>query len=115
MVARRLADLRLRRHYGVYALAVHRRNQNLMSKMDDLIVQVGDTLLLEGAPADIQRLADEMNLLDVSKPKERAYRRGHAHCRWHHDWDCCIIRVGDRADFDAGHCWHGDCVSDPLH
>ena len=40
-----------------------------MSKMDDLIVQVGDTLLLEGAPADIQRLADEMNLLDVSKPK----------------------------------------------
>ena len=78
MVARRLADLRLRRHYGVYALAVHRRNQNLMSKMDDLIVQVGDTLLLEGAPADIQRLADEMNLLDVSKPKERAYRRGQA-------------------------------------
>ena len=78
MVARRLADLRLRRHYSVYALAVHRRNQNLMSKMDDLIVQVGDTLLLEGAPADIQRLADEMNLLDVSKPKERAYRRGHA-------------------------------------
>ena len=78
MVARRLADLRLRRHYGVYALAVHRRNQNLVSKMDDLIVQVGDTLLLEGAPADIQRLADEMNLLDVAKPKERAYRRGHA-------------------------------------
>jgi len=71
MVARRLADLRLRRHYGVYALAVHRRNQNLMSKMDDLVVQ-------EGAPADIQRLADEMNLLDVSKPKERAFRRGHA-------------------------------------
>jgi len=78
MVARRLADLRLRRHYGVYALAVHRRNQNLISKMDDLIVQVGDTLLLEGAPSDIKRLADDLNLLDVSKPKERAYRRGHA-------------------------------------
>ena len=78
MVARRLADLRLRRHYGVYALAVHRRNQNLISKMDDIIVQVGDTLLLEGAPSDIQRLADDLNLLDVSKPKERAYRREHA-------------------------------------
>ena len=78
MVARRLADLRLRRHYGVYALAVHRRNQNLISKIDDIIVQVGDTLLLEGAPSDIQRLADDLNLLDVSKPKERAYRREHA-------------------------------------
>ena len=78
MVARRLADLHLRRHYGIYALAVHRRNQNLISKMDDLIVQVGDTLLLEGAPSDIKRLADDLNLLDVSKPKERAYRRGHA-------------------------------------
>ena len=78
MVSRRLADLRLRRHYGVYALAVHRRNQNLISKMDDIIVQVGDTLLLEGAPSDIQRLADDLNLLDVSKPKERAYRREHA-------------------------------------
>jgi len=78
MVARRLADLRLRRHYGVYALAVHRRNQNLISKMDDIIVQVGDTLLLEGAPSDIQRLADDLSLLDVSKPKERAYRREHA-------------------------------------
>ena len=78
MVARRLADLRLRRHYGVYSLAVHRRNQNLISKMDDIIVQVGDTLLLEGAPSDIQRLADDLNLLDVSKPKERAYRREHA-------------------------------------
>ena len=78
MVARRLADLRLRRHYGIYALAVHRRNQNLISKIDDIIVQVGDTLLLEGAPSDIQRLADDLNLLDVSKPKERAYRREHA-------------------------------------
>ena len=78
MVARRLADLRLRRHYGIYALAVHRRNQNLISKIDDIIVQVGDTLLLEGAPSDIQRLADDLSLLDVSKPKERAYRREHA-------------------------------------
>ena len=78
MVARRLADLRLRRHYGIYALAMHRRNQNLISKIDDIIVQVGDTLLLEGAPSDIQRLADDLSLLDVSKPRERAYRREHA-------------------------------------
>ena len=42
------------------------------------MVRVGDTLLLEGAPADIQRLASEMEMVDVSQPSARAYRRGHA-------------------------------------
>jgi K+/H+ antiporter YhaU regulatory subunit KhtT len=52
-----LGALRLRRRYGVYPLAVHRRNQNIGRQLDDLVVRVGDTLLLEGAPEDIQRLA----------------------------------------------------------
>jgi di/tricarboxylate transporter len=39
---------------------------------------VGDTLLLEGTPEDIQRLATEMKLVDVAKPSARALRRGHA-------------------------------------
>jgi di/tricarboxylate transporter len=68
----------LRRRFGVYPLAVHRRNQNIGRQLDELVVQVGDTLLLEGAPADIQRLATEMDMVDVSRPKVRAYRRGHA-------------------------------------
>ncbi|WP_168732924.1 SLC13 family permease [Aliigemmobacter aestuarii] len=78
MVGRSLGSMRLRRRYGVYPLAVHRRNQNIGRQLDDLIVQVGDTLLLEGAPADIQRLAAEMDMVDVSRPSERAYRRRHA-------------------------------------
>ncbi|MEG3662332.1 SLC13 family permease [Celeribacter halophilus] len=78
MVGRSLASMRLRRRYGVYVLAVHRRNQNLGHKMQDLVVRVGDTLLLEGAPADIQRLAADMEMGDVSKPTERAYHRSHA-------------------------------------
>jgi di/tricarboxylate transporter len=75
MVGRRLGDLRLRRRYGVYPLAVHRRNQNIGRQLDDLVVRVGDTLLLEGAPADIDRLAADMELVDVAAPSERAYRR----------------------------------------
>ena len=43
-----------------------------------MIVRVGDTLLLEGAPEDIQRLAQDMGLVDVSKPTARAFRRSHA-------------------------------------
>jgi di/tricarboxylate transporter len=76
MVGRSLGNLRLRRRYGVYPLAVHRRAQNIGRQLDDLVVRVGDTLLLEGAPADIERLAADMDLVDVSAPSERAYRRG---------------------------------------
>lgn len=75
MIGRSLGNLRLRRRYGVYPLAVHRRNQNIGMQLDDLVVRIGDTLLLEGDPADIQRLAADMDLVDVSHPSERAYRR----------------------------------------
>lgn len=78
MIGRSLGSMRLRRRYGVYVLAVHRRNQNIGRQLDDLVVRVGDTLLLEGAPADIQRLAADMEMVDVSHPSARAFRRGHA-------------------------------------
>ncbi len=78
MVGRSLGAMRLRRRYGVYPLAVHRRNQNIGRQLDELVVRVGDTLLLEGDPADIQRLAADMDLVDITAPTERAYRRGHA-------------------------------------
>ena len=78
MIGRSLGQLRLRRRYGVYPLAVHRRSQNIGRQLDDLIVQVGDTLLLEGAMEDIRRLAADMDMVDVSQPSERAYRRRHA-------------------------------------
>ncbi|MEF3048171.1 SLC13 family permease [Pseudotabrizicola sp. L79] len=75
MEGRRLGDLRLRRRYGVYVLAAHRRNQNIGRQLDDLVVRVGDTLLLEGAIEDIQRLAADQDLVDISRPALRAFRR----------------------------------------
>ncbi len=78
MVGRSLGALRLRRRFGVYPLAVHRRNQNIGRQLDELVVRVGDTLLLEGNPEDIKRLADEMGLVDVAQPSARAFRRSQA-------------------------------------
>ena len=78
MIGRSLGQLRLRRRYGVYPLAVHRRNQNIGRQLDDLVVQVGDTLLLEGAPEDIQRLSNDMDMVAVTQPSQRAFRRSHA-------------------------------------
>ncbi|MGY6633590.1 MAG: SLC13 family permease [Alkalilacustris sp.] len=78
MVGRTLGELRLRRRYGVYPIAVHRRNQNIGRQLDDLVVAVGDTLLLEGNPEDIQRLAADMDMVDIARPSERPFRRRHA-------------------------------------
>lgn len=77
LIGRTLGELRLRRRYGVYVLAVHRRNQNIGRQLDDLIVQVGDTLLLEGAAEDIARLATDVDLVDITKPTVKPFRRSH--------------------------------------
>jgi di/tricarboxylate transporter len=75
LIGRTLGELRLRRRYGVYVIAAHRRNENIGRQLDDLDVQVGDTLLLEGSQEDIQRLADDVDLVNISQPSQKAYRR----------------------------------------
>jgi di/tricarboxylate transporter len=77
-VGRSLGSLRLRRRYGVYPLAVHRRSQNVGRKLDEVVVRVGDTLLLEGAPDDIRRLASDMDLMDLNETTDRPFKRGRA-------------------------------------
>ncbi|NNL36521.1 MAG: SLC13 family permease [Silicimonas sp.] len=78
MVGRALGAMRLRRRYGVYVIAVHRRDQNIGRQLDEVVVRVGDTLLLEGSRDDIHRLAEDMNLVEVSRPAQQAFRRGKA-------------------------------------
>ena len=75
LIGRRLGDLRLRRRYGVYVLAAHRRNQNIGRQLEDLEIRVGDTLLVEGRPEDISRLAADFDIVDVSSPSVKAFRR----------------------------------------
>jgi len=78
MVGRFLGDLRLRRRYGVYPLAVHRRAERVGAVLDEVRIQIGDTLLLEGDVDDIHRLAEEQGLAELTQPSERPYRRGRA-------------------------------------
>ncbi len=78
MIGRFLGDLRLRRRYGVYPLAVHRRDERVGAVLDEIRVQVGDTLLLEGDAEDIHRLAEEQGLVELTQPSDRPYRRQRA-------------------------------------
>ncbi len=75
MIGRTLGQLRLRRRYGVYPLAVHRRNKQAGARLDEVRVEIGDTLLLEGAPEDIHRLANDVDLVELTEPEEKSWRR----------------------------------------
>lgn len=77
-IGKTLRHLRLRRRYGVYPVALHRRSANLEDRFEYTPLQVGDTLLIEGAPEDLKRLSDDNDLVNVAMPRERAIKRTHA-------------------------------------
>ncbi|WOI56232.1 SLC13 family permease [Palleronia sp. LCG004] len=75
---RPIRDLKLRRKYGVYLMAVHRADQNISLDLPDLRLQFADTLLLEGAPEGVQRLMEDGGIINLTAPSERATRRSKA-------------------------------------
>lgn len=78
LVGRTLRGARLRRRYGVYPLALHRQGENLAARLEHVPLRVGDTLLLEGAPEDLRRLADDLQLVSLTEPRERSVRSAKA-------------------------------------
>ena len=77
-IGRRIADLNLRRRYGVHIVAVHRQAEKLHENFRNIQVAFGDTLLLEGAPDGIRRLLNERTLVNLSEPQARPLRRTRA-------------------------------------
>lgn len=73
-----LRHLRLRRRYGVYPIALHRRGANLAERFETSPLEIGDTLLIEGNPEDLRRMVEDYDLVNVSEPAERGYRRARA-------------------------------------
>lgn len=78
MIGREIGAMHLRRTFGVYAIALHRKNQNIGKKLDEISIRVGDTILFEGAAEDIGQMAREMGLVDLAQPSARPYRRNKA-------------------------------------
>jgi di/tricarboxylate transporter len=77
-VGHRLADLNLRRLYGVYILAMHRHGEHVGGNFDNVRLTFGDTLLLEGPPEGLRQLFEQRALINLSQPSERPPRRGKA-------------------------------------
>jgi di/tricarboxylate transporter len=75
LCGRPVKDLKLRRKYGVYLMAVHRHEQNISEELQDLHLQFADTLLLEGPPEGLQRLMEDGGIVNLLAPTERPQRR----------------------------------------
>ncbi len=71
---RPIKDLKLRRKYGVYLMAVHRQEQNISADLQDLRLQFADTLLLEGPTEGLQRLMEDGGIVNLTAPSERPQR-----------------------------------------
>jgi di/tricarboxylate transporter len=78
LVGRSLGTLKLRRRYGVYPLAVHRHGPMPGPRLDEVVLRVGDTLMIEGDPEDIRRLTEDVEFVTLSQNTSRPYREAHA-------------------------------------
>ena len=75
---RPIKDLKLRRKYGVYLMAVHRHEQNISRDIQDTRLQFADTLLLEGPPEGLRRMMDDGGIVNLTATSERPVRRDKA-------------------------------------
>jgi len=78
LVGRRVADLRLRRLYGVFVLALHRDEEEPDADFRGLRLRFGDTLLLEGPAEGLRRLFDDGELINLTVPQTPPLRRNKA-------------------------------------
>lgn len=74
----RIADLPLGRRYGVRVLGAHRHRHIPGPDLENVRLRPADKLLLEGPADGFDALAEEADLVSVSRPSGRAFRRGKA-------------------------------------
>ena len=78
LVGRPIVGAGLVRLYGVYAIAIHRRGENIGLKSPDIRFDIGDTVLVEGPPAGLRQMFDDGMLSNLTETTERPIRRDKA-------------------------------------
>ncbi len=78
VLGRTIADLDLRHRFGVYVLAVHRHKTKLTRNFEEIRLQVGDTLLMEGPKSGLERLYSSRQFVNVSVAEPKELRRSKA-------------------------------------
>lgn len=74
----RIGNLMLGRRYGVRILGAHRHRHIPGSDLESVKLRPADKLLLEGPPDNFDALTEDADLVSISRPSGRPYRRGKA-------------------------------------
>ncbi|MBL8588387.1 MAG: anion permease, partial [Methylobacteriaceae bacterium] len=74
----RIADLALARRFGVRVLGAHRHKHIPGPDLGNVRLRAADRLLLQGPAEGFDQLAIEADLVAISRPTGRAFRRAHA-------------------------------------
>lgn len=77
-VGMRIADLGLGRRFGVRVLGAHRHRHIPGPDLANVRLRPADKLLLEGPAEGLDQLSQEADLVSVTRPTGRAFRRAHA-------------------------------------
>lgn len=77
LVGKRVADLNLRRSHDISILAMHRQGESL-EDFESAQLRFGDTLLLESNEKNLRDLFTQQDLVNLSEPEVRTYRRRRA-------------------------------------
>lgn len=72
---RKAKDLAWRRTYGAYILAIHRQRKNLGHNFGDVRLKTGDSVLLEAPVEGIQELFQNREIINLTTPSEKPFRR----------------------------------------
>lgn len=65
-IGMRIKDLKLRRGYGCFVIALHRKDKNITGELPHMILHESDSLILEGVEDDIDRLFEDENILNAT-------------------------------------------------
>ncbi len=75
LVGQSLIEAQFREIHGVLIMAMHRDGEELKTGFEELPLQFGDVLLMEGEPGRIEALLDSGQFISLSEPAVKAPRR----------------------------------------
>ncbi len=78
LIGHTLKEAEFRQRFGLQVLGINRRGKNIYRKLSQIALQIGDQLLLQGAPSDMDRLDRERVLHIVSTIEDRRPNRQRA-------------------------------------
>ena len=108
MVGKNVGSLNLVQDFRIYLLAIHRpKGRGAIGKLDHVRLRVGDTLLMEGVPADIHKFAVQY---DVAVQAQQSANRASGD-----DCDGSARRLWNYADLCPWDHRRGGCVGHSVH